>query len=159
MKTLIAGLVCHSLRGVKLHPVTVFPSKAKLPKTDQLAWKIAQVAADNVAVDPDVTEMVINRVIDNASVAIAAINRTPVANARSQALAHPRDGEQWRDVVAGMRVVRGEKRVVHVELAHGGAVGPRGPFGLERLSRGDAEQRGAVLARVRQGLGTRVGDG
>src|SRR5581483_946044 len=36
--------------------------------------------------------MVINRVIDNASVAIAAINRTPVANARSQALAHPREG-------------------------------------------------------------------
>jgi 2-methylcitrate dehydratase len=36
--------------------------------------------------------MVINRVMDNASVAIAAINRTPVANARSQALAHPREG-------------------------------------------------------------------
>jgi 2-methylcitrate dehydratase len=35
--------------------------------------------------------MVINRVIDNASVAVAAINRTPVANARSQALAHPRE--------------------------------------------------------------------
>src|SRR4051812_27698257 len=34
--------------------------------------------------------MVINRIIDNASVAIAAANRTPVANARSQALAHPR---------------------------------------------------------------------
>jgi 2-methylcitrate dehydratase len=34
--------------------------------------------------------MVINRVIDNASVAIAAINREPVANARTQALAHPR---------------------------------------------------------------------
>src|SRR5216110_1115597 len=34
--------------------------------------------------------MVINRIIDNASVAIAAINREPVANARTQALAHPR---------------------------------------------------------------------
>ena len=34
--------------------------------------------------------MVVNRVIDNASVAIAAINRQPVANARTQALAHPR---------------------------------------------------------------------
>ena len=50
------------------------------------------MAADPVGVDSDVTEMVINRVIDNASVAIAAINRTPVANARSQALAHPREG-------------------------------------------------------------------
>ena len=34
--------------------------------------------------------MVVNRVIDNASVAVAAINRQPVANARTQALAHPR---------------------------------------------------------------------
>ena len=34
--------------------------------------------------------MVANRVIDNASVAIAAINRTPVRTAREQALAHPR---------------------------------------------------------------------
>ena len=39
---------------------------------------------------PEVAEMIINRVIDNASVAIAAINREPVANARTQALAHPR---------------------------------------------------------------------
>jgi 2-methylcitrate dehydratase len=78
------------LAGVKLHPVTVYPSKAKLAKTDQLAWKMATVAADHVAIEPDVAEMVINRTIDNASVAIAAINRTPVANARSQALAHPR---------------------------------------------------------------------
>lgn len=34
--------------------------------------------------------MVTNRVIDNAAVALAAINRPPVANARTQALAHPR---------------------------------------------------------------------
>ena len=36
--------------------------------------------------------MVINRIIDNASVAMASVNRTPVENARSQALAHPRSG-------------------------------------------------------------------
>ena len=36
--------------------------------------------------------MVVNRIIDDAGVALAAINRAPVANARSQALAHPRDG-------------------------------------------------------------------
>src|SRR5204863_8659099 len=41
---------------------------------------------------PAVSEMVINRVIDNAAVAMAAINRAPVANARSQAIAHPRPG-------------------------------------------------------------------
>jgi 2-methylcitrate dehydratase len=78
------------LAAVKIHPVTVYPSKAKLAKEDQLAWKMARVAADPAPIDSDVSEMVINRVIDNASVAIAAINRTPVANARSQALAHPR---------------------------------------------------------------------
>jgi 2-methylcitrate dehydratase len=72
------------------HTVRVHPSKAKFPKTEHLAWRIAEVAADPAPADADVAEMVINRVIDNASVALAAINRTPVANARSQALAHPR---------------------------------------------------------------------
>ncbi len=75
-----------------LHPVKVYPSKTPLPKTEQLAWKIAEVASSSPAPDTDVVEMVINRVIDNAAVGLAAINRTPVANARSQALAHPRLG-------------------------------------------------------------------
>ncbi len=61
-----------------------------LLKTDQLAWKLASVATNKTPVLPEVAEMIINRVIDNASVAIAAINREPVANARTQALAHPR---------------------------------------------------------------------
>ena len=34
--------------------------------------------------------MVINRIIDNASVAIASFNRKPVVSARQMALAHPR---------------------------------------------------------------------
>ena len=34
--------------------------------------------------------MVINRIIDNASVAIASFNRSPVISAREMALAHPR---------------------------------------------------------------------
>ena len=72
------------------HCVKVSPSKVELPKSDQLAWKIAEVAAARSAIDPLAGEMVINRIIDNASVAIAAINREPVANARTQALAHPR---------------------------------------------------------------------
>ena len=38
----------------------------------------------------DVAEMVGCRVIDNASVALAAINRAPVAAARAMAIAHPR---------------------------------------------------------------------
>src|ERR1700722_10313253 len=72
------------------HHVKVYPSKVPLPKAEQLAWKIASVATDKAPILPDVADMVANRIIDNASVAIAAINREPVANARTQALAHPR---------------------------------------------------------------------
>jgi len=72
------------------HHVKVHPSKAALPKTGQLAWQIAEVASAATMIDTTSAEMVINRIIDNASVALAAINRTPVANARTQALAHPR---------------------------------------------------------------------
>lgn len=74
------------------HDVRVHPEKDRLPRDQQLAWKIAEVAADPVAVAPDVTDMIINRVIDNASVAIAAINRHPVVSARAEALAHARPG-------------------------------------------------------------------
>ncbi|MBX7259855.1 MAG: MmgE/PrpD family protein, partial [Candidatus Hydrogenedentes bacterium] len=62
---------------MKNHTVSVFPSKVPLEKTHQLAWKIAAVAADAAPIDPAAQEMVINRIIDNASVALAAINRTP----------------------------------------------------------------------------------
>ena len=77
---------------MKLHDVKVYPSKTKLAREDQLAWKIAAVAADRVAVPRDVTEMIINRMIDNAAVAIAAINRRPVVSARDMALGHIRRG-------------------------------------------------------------------
>lgn len=77
---------------MKNHIVRVYPSKENLPRDEQLAWKIASVASDPAPIDPAVEDMVINRIIDNASVAIAAINRSPPAAARAQALAHPRDG-------------------------------------------------------------------
>ncbi len=77
---------------MKLHDVKVYPSKAKLAREQQLAWKIAGVAVDKVAVQRDVAEMIINRIIDNASVALAAINRRPVVSARDMALGHPRKG-------------------------------------------------------------------
>src|ERR671933_524138 len=63
---------------VQLHPVKLYPSKAMLPREEQLAWKIAGVAADKVAVQKDVQEMIINRIIDNASVAIASVNEIQV---------------------------------------------------------------------------------
>ncbi len=74
------------------HEVTVHPEADRLPRDDQLAWKIAAVAADPVPVEPATAEMIINRIIDNASVAVAAINRKPVTAARSQAIRHPRAG-------------------------------------------------------------------
>ncbi|AHI06346.1 2-methylcitrate dehydratase [Bdellovibrio bacteriovorus W] len=77
---------------MKKHLVRVYPSKEHLDRKDQLAWKIAEIASDNAPIKADVTDMVINRIIDNASVAIAAANRRPVASARSMALAHPRTG-------------------------------------------------------------------
>lgn len=73
---------------VKEHHVRVYRSEEKLPREEQLAHKIAVVAADPVAVADDVTAMVINRIIDNASVAVASLNRAPIVAARAQALTH-----------------------------------------------------------------------
>jgi 2-methylcitrate dehydratase len=74
------------------HRLRVYASKESLPKESQLAWQLARIAADRVPVEPEVADMIINRFIDNAAVAVAAINRRPVANARCQALAHARTG-------------------------------------------------------------------
>mgnify|MGYP005752463553 FL=1 len=59
---------------MKLHSVKVYPSKKYLPKKNQLAWKIAEIASDKAKLSKDSIEMVINRIIDNASVAIASLN-------------------------------------------------------------------------------------
>jgi 2-methylcitrate dehydratase len=77
---------------MQMHAVKVHPSKALLKREDQLAWKIAGVATDKTPVQKDVAEMIINRIIDNASVAIAAINRRPVVSARGMALGHAKKG-------------------------------------------------------------------
>ena len=58
-----------------LHKVKVFPSKVYLPKKKQLAWKIAEIASDNAKLNKEAVDMVINRIIDNASVAIASLNK------------------------------------------------------------------------------------
>ncbi len=90
---------------MKQHEVRVHPSKANLPRQEQLAWKIAAVAADKVPVEKDVAEMIINRIIDNASVAIAAINRHSAVSARDMALGHARrDGATVFGVPPGRRV-------------------------------------------------------
>ena len=73
-----------------VHNVKVYPSKKHLPKKSQLAWKIAEIANDNTKLDNNAIEMVINRIIDNASVAIASLNRRPVISSREMALKHSR---------------------------------------------------------------------
>ena len=70
--------------------VKTHPSSALLKKEDQLAWKIAEIAVDKSRPSAETIEMVINRIIDNASVAIASLYRKPVISARDMALAHPK---------------------------------------------------------------------
>ncbi|UFU03387.1 MmgE/PrpD family protein [Ruania suaedae] len=71
------------------HEVGVHPSSENLPRREQLAWKMAEVATDPADVPGEVVDMVINRIIDNAAVAAASLLREPVVAARGQALAHP----------------------------------------------------------------------
>jgi len=77
---------------MKNHHVRVWPAAETHPREDELAWKIAEYAVSRPSIDEDVAEMVRCRLVDNAAVALAAINRRPVASARAMACAHPRDG-------------------------------------------------------------------
>ena len=74
-----------------IHRVKVYPSKIHLPKKKQLAWKIAEIASDNSKLNKKSVDMVINRIIDNASVAIASLNRKAVISSREMALKHTRN--------------------------------------------------------------------
>ncbi|WP_394619012.1 MmgE/PrpD family protein [Lentzea sp. JNUCC 0626] len=71
------------------HSVRTYPSAEPLPREEQLAWKLAAAATDDVEIAADVVDMVINRVIDNAAVAAASFTRGPVLAARDQAARHP----------------------------------------------------------------------
>ena len=71
-----------------IHHLRVHRSDENLAREGQLAWRIAEVAADPVEVEPEVVDMIINRVIDNAAVAAASLTRAPVSAARQQALDH-----------------------------------------------------------------------
>jgi 2-methylcitrate dehydratase len=79
---------------MEVHRVRVHPAAARLPREAELAWKLAAfaAAAPGAGVDADVADMVACRVVDNAAVALAALDRAPVATARAMALAHPRPG-------------------------------------------------------------------
>ncbi|MDQ2699513.1 MAG: MmgE/PrpD family protein [Actinomycetota bacterium] len=71
------------------HHLRVHRSEENLAREGQLAWHIAEVAADPVEVEPEVVDMIVNRIIDNAAVAAASLTRAPVSAARQQALDHP----------------------------------------------------------------------
>lgn len=73
------------------HEVRVYRSAERLAREDQLAWKIAELAAGAGQPDEAVEEVIRCRIVDNVGVALASINRPPIAAARAMALAHPRD--------------------------------------------------------------------
>ena len=74
---------------MKTHLVRTRTSAEDFPQSEHLAWKVAEVATDAVEVPEATAEMIVNRIIDNASVAAASLVRRPVASARTQAQAHP----------------------------------------------------------------------
>ncbi|OJZ73674.1 2-methylcitrate dehydratase [Mycobacterium paraffinicum] len=74
---------------MRIHQVRARRSADDFPRSEHLAWKIAEVATDPVPVPADSEAMVINRIIDNAAVSAASVIRRPVAAARAQARAHP----------------------------------------------------------------------
>ncbi|WP_425956394.1 MmgE/PrpD family protein [Xylanimonas sp. McL0601] len=82
------------------HHVSVHRSDEALPPEDQLAYAIATVAAEQLDPAPEVTDMVVNRLIDNTAVAVASLGRAPVLAARAQAEAHrPSTGGRGSTVV------------------------------------------------------------
>ncbi len=99
------------------HPVRVYRSEEPLPREEQLAWKIAEVAADPVEVDAEVTDMVINRIIDNAAVAAASLTRGPIIAARAQALAHPVSTGGAGATVFGLASEEGDAHLTSPEWA------------------------------------------
>lgn len=74
---------------MKNHEVRTHKSAEDFPYEEHLAYKVAEVAADPVEVPAETTDMIINRIIDNAAVAMASVARGPVTSARIMAQAHP----------------------------------------------------------------------
>ena len=71
------------------YEVRSYRSDEALAASDQLAWRLAELAVDPTPIDADVLDMVVNRVIDDAAVAVASLSRGAVAAARDQATRHP----------------------------------------------------------------------
>ncbi|MFJ8431150.1 MmgE/PrpD family protein [Kitasatospora sp. NPDC094019] len=74
------------------HHVRVHPSAERLPREEQLAWRLAAVATGTGELDPESVSTAVDRVVDNAAVAVASLLRRPVAVARAQATANRAGG-------------------------------------------------------------------
>ena len=75
---------------MKTYEIRTHASSEHLPPNEQLAGRLADLAADTTRpLDEPAVDMIINRVIDNAAVAVASLGRAPVVAARGQAAAHP----------------------------------------------------------------------
>src|SRR4029450_10803864 len=64
----------------------------RFPRERELAWRLAEVAADPAPVEPAVAEMVGNRLLDDVAVALPALDRGPPAAARGPRPGPPRPG-------------------------------------------------------------------
>jgi 2-methylcitrate dehydratase len=85
--------------------VAVCRPEARPAPERQLSWYLAELAAAPRPVDPAAADLAACRLIDNAAVAIAAVNRAPVAAARAQAFCFPRSGgARVMGLPAGVRV-------------------------------------------------------
>ena len=76
---------------MRIHDVYTHLSADNFPKAEHLAWKFSELATDPVEVTPEDSEMIINRIIDNAAVSAAWVLRRPVTVARQLAQSHPRE--------------------------------------------------------------------
>ena len=66
-------------KAMRDHEVRVQGPPERFPREQELAWRLAEVPADPVLVEPEVAEMAANRVLDDVAVALAALDRDPPA--------------------------------------------------------------------------------
>ncbi len=72
-----------------LHRVRAQRPGERIGREEQLAWKIAEMAAGPAEIDPEAAQAAAMRIVDCWAVALAALNRPAVVAARGAALAYP----------------------------------------------------------------------